>query len=334
MEQLLGLTISSFIVTAILLVPFIDFLYKIKLQRDNQQTRDMFNKHTPVFDKYNSWKVGTPFGGGLLILLVVSVWTAWAYGILGVNVKPWEVFVLFFGFIGFGLLGFYDDWKKISGVKQGFWGLRFRHKFILQWILALIIATVFYVQLQYSFIFIHGIGVINVGVFFIPFAAFVIVSFANAFNITDGLDGLATGLLVICLVAFLAINSAQLDESLGIFIAVLLGSIAAFLYFNIYKARLWLGDVGSLALGAVLAIIGLLTGKALALIIIGGFFVIEALSSLIQILSKHFRGKKVFEAAPLHLLLLKKGWEEPKVVMRAWLIGFFLAVLGVFIALL
>jgi phospho-N-acetylmuramoyl-pentapeptide-transferase len=334
MIQLLGLMLLSSLITAILLVPFIDFLYKRKLRRHKQVTRDMFDNRTPLFDKFNSWKVGTPFGGGALIILVVVIATSWAYGIFNVKSNPWEVFVIFFAFISFGILGFYDDMKKLASNGKGkFFGLRFRHKFIIQWILALIISTVFYTQLHYDFIFIHGLGQLFLGVFFIPFAAFVIVGFVNAFNITDGLDGLATGLLIICLWAFLAITSIQIDQPLGVFIAVLIGSISAFLYFNIYKARLWLGDVGSLSLGAALAVTGLLTGKAFALMIIGGVFVIEVSSSLVQLLSKKYLGRKVFPAAPLHLWLLKRGWEEPKIVMRAWLIGFLLAVLGVFIAL-
>src|SRR6185312_12223434 len=198
----------------------------------------------------------------------------------------------------------------------------FRHKFIIQWILAFIISAVFYFQLHYDFIFIHGVGQLFLGILFIPFAACVIVSFVNAFNITDGLDGLATGLLIICLISFLAISSVQSDHPLGIFILVLVGSVASFLYFNIYKARIWLGDVGSLSLGAALAVTGLLTGKAFALIIIGGVFVIEVGSSLLQLLSKKYLGRRVLPAAPLHLWLLKRGWEEPKIVMRAWLIGF------------
>lgn len=332
----MGLILSSFFMTAILLVPFIDFLYRVKMRRKQQVTKDMFNKRTPLFDKFNSWKVGTPIGGGLLIILVVVIWTAWAYGIFNIKVNPWEMFVIFFSFIGFGLLGFYDDYKKIANTKEGFFGMRFRHKFVIQWILAFIIAFVLYFQLGYNFIFIHGIGQVVLGAMFIPFAAFVIVSFVNAFNITDGLDGLASGLLLICLVAFLAINSnsALVDQPLGIFIAVLIGSVAAFLYFNIYKARIWLGDVGSLSLGAALAVIGLLTGKVFALMIIGGVFVIEVGSSLIQLLSKRFGKKKLLPAAPFHLYLQQKGWEEPKIVMRAWLIGFFLAILGVFIALI
>jgi phospho-N-acetylmuramoyl-pentapeptide-transferase len=294
----------------------------------------MFNKKTPLFDKFNQWKVGTPIGGGILIILVVVIWTSWAYGIFDIEVNPWEMFVIFFSFISFGMLGFYDDFKKLTNNKEGFFGLRFRHKFIIQWILAAIIALVFYTQLHYDFIFIHGVGKMVLGVFFVPFAAFVIVSFVNAFNITDGLDGLASGLLLICLLAFLAINSTILDQPMAIFLAVLIGSVAAFLYFNIYKARLWLGDVGSLALGAALAVIGLLTGKVFALMIIGGFFVLEAGSSLIQLLGKKYLGRRLLPAAPFHLYLQKKGWEEPKIVMRAWLIGFFLAILGVFIALI
>lgn len=333
MAKILGLIILSFFITAVLLIPFIDFLYKIKLQRQKQKTKDIFNKRTPLFDKHHAWKAGTPFGGGILIIIIVSILTLWAYGMFQMEIKPWEFFAIFFTFIGFGILGLYDDVKKIvnGGGKSAFFGLRFRHKFIIQWILAFIIATVLYTQLGYTFIFVHGVGLASIGWVFIPFAAFVIVSFANAFNIADGLDGLSSGLLLICLGAFLIITS-ELDPSLGIFIAILMGSVAAFLYFNIYRARIWLGDVGSLSLGAALGVIGLLTGKPIALAFIGGVFILEAGSSLIQILGKKFMKRKIFKASPLHLYLQEKGWEEPKIVMRAWLLGFFFAVLGLYIA--
>jgi phospho-N-acetylmuramoyl-pentapeptide-transferase len=333
MTQLLGLTLLSLVVTAILIVPFIDFLYKIKLRRQDQATVDPFNKPTPVFDKFNNWKAGTPFGGGLLIVCVTTVIFLWSFGILDVQANPIEIFAILFTFISFGLLGLYDDGKKLSnGAKVPFFGLRLRYKFILQWILALVPATVLYTHLGYSFLFIRGIGLTDIGFLYIPFAAFVIVSFANAFNITDGLDGLAPGLMLIALVSFLAISYASVDQSLGIFVAVLMGSIAAFLYFNIYKARIWLGDVGSMSLGASLAITGLLTGKTLAIVVIGGVFVLEVGSSLIQLLGKKFLHRKIFPVAPLHLYFLKKGWNEPKIVMRAWLLGAFFAILGLYIA--
>jgi phospho-N-acetylmuramoyl-pentapeptide-transferase len=336
MAALLGLTILSFFISIILFVPFIDFLYRAKLRRQHQETRDLFNNRTPIFDKFHRFKAGTPVGGGILIIVLTCVLTIWSYGILNVPTKAWEMFVIFFSIITFGALGMLDDWKKIAdpGQKNVFFGLRFRHKFIIQWILALIIATVFYFELGYSFIYLHGIGLISIGVLFIPFAAFVIVSFVNAVNITDGLDGLSSGLLVICLVGFLAINSQQIDKSLGVFISILLGSVMAFLYFNIYKARIWLGDVGSLALGASLAVIGLLTGKTITIGVIGGVFIVEIASSLLQILSKKYLKKKLFPAAPFHLYLQQRGWEEPKIVMRAWLVGILFAVLGVYLAFL
>jgi phospho-N-acetylmuramoyl-pentapeptide-transferase len=334
MATMLGLAILSCFISLILFVPFIDFLYRVKLRRVKQVTLDPFNKRTPLFDKYHEWKVGTPFGGGILIILLVTVLSLWAYGILGTHVRGWELFVLLFSFISFGALGFYDDFKKLAldSSNSTFFGLRIRHKFIIQWVLAFIIAFIFYFQLGYNFVFIHGFGKLPVGFLFIPFAAFVIVAFANATNITDGLDGLAAGNLLICLIAFMVISVTQLEQGLGIFIAVLVGSLTAFLYFNIYRARLWMGDVGSLSLGAVLAVVGLLTGKTLTLGVIGGVFVIEVGSSMLQMLSKKFLGRKLFPVAPFHLYLQKRGWEEPKIVMRAWLIGFMFAVIGVYLA--
>ncbi len=333
MAQLLGFIILSCFISVILFIPFIDFLYRVKMRRQYQITRDPFNNTTPFFDKSNQWKVGTPFGGGILIILIVTTLSLWAYGILGITTKGWELFALFFAFISFGMLGLYDDLKKlVKKEAASFFGLRFRYKFLIQWILAFIIAIVLYAALGYNFIYLHGFGLIKLGWLFVPFAAFVIVSFVNAANITDGLDGLATGLMIICLVAFLTIAFSQLDQGLGIFIAILIGALAAFLYFNIYKARIWMGDVGSLSLGAALAVIGLLTGKTLAIVVIGGVFLIEVASSLIQMLSKRFLGRKVFPVAPMHLYLLKRGWEEPKIVMRLWLIGLLFAVLGLYLA--
>lgn len=337
MAQLLGLTLLSLFITLILIIPFIDFLYKVKLRRQNQTTVDPFNKPTPLFDKFNQWKVGTPFGGGLLIILVTTILFLWSFGMLKISIHPWELLVILFTFVSFGLLGLYDDAKKLVGggdKKFAFFGLRFRYKFLVQVVLALVPATILYSQLGYSFLFIRGIGLTDIGFLYIPFAAFVIVSFANAFNIADGLDGLASGLLIIALVSFLAISYSNLDQGLGAFIAILMGSVAAFLYFNIYKARIWLGDVGSMSLGASLAIIGLLTGRTLAVAVIGGVFVLEVGSSLIQLFSKKFFGRRILPVSPLHLYFLKKGWDEPKVVMRAWLLGSFFAILGLYLALL
>ena len=333
MAQLLGLLLLSFFMTSILLVPFIDVLYKFRFRRQKQETKDVFNKPTPIFDKYHGGKVGTPVGGGILIIGVVVILTLWAYGLLGLKVKPWELFVLLFSFVSFGILGFYDDMKKMFNNKESFFGLRFRHKLIIQIILATIIGIIFYLKLGFDFVFIHWLGQINIGPLFIPLTVFVIVAFANAANITDGLDGLASGVLVICLAAFWVVSATLIDQTLGIFIALWIGSLIAFSYFNVYPARIWLGDVGSLSFGATLAVVGLLTGKIIAVAVVGGVFVIEAASSLIQLSSKRWLGKKIFKVAPFHLLLQSIGWEEPKIVMRAWLAGVVFAIFGLWLAL-
>lgn len=334
MVQLLGLLLLSFFITSILIVPFIDYLYKIKLRRKKQVTRDPFNKKTPIFDKHHAWKAGTPVGGGIMVILVVAVLSLWSFGLLGITPNIRELIVILFAFISFGLLGFYDDVKKTFGFKGGFFGLRMRYKFALQWVLGFAIGAFFYFVLGYNFIYIPFLGPILLGPIFIFLVALIIVSFANAFNITDGLDGLAGGLLMIALTAFWIVAGQILDQTLAIFIALWVGSLIAFLYFNVYPARIWMGDVGSLAFGAALAVVGLLTGKMFALAVIGGVFVTEVFSSASQLLSKKFFGKKLFYVAPLHLWFQEKGWEEPKVVMRFWLAGILLAIFGLWVAFL
>ena len=174
----------------------------------------------------------------------------------------------------------------------------------------------------------------KVGWLFMPIASFIIVSFANAVNIADGLDGLATGVLMISLFAVWYLSASILDTPLSIFLALWIGSTIAFLYFNVFLARIMLGDVGSLSFGATLAVVGLLLGKIMAIVIVGGIFIVEITSSLLQLLSKKFRKKKLFPVAPAHLWLQLKGWEEPKIVMRAWLAGIMLAVFGLWLALI
>jgi phospho-N-acetylmuramoyl-pentapeptide-transferase len=165
-------------------------------------------------------------------------------------------------------------------------------------------------------------------------AAFVIVAFSNACNISDGFDGLSSGLLAISLFALLALASADLNLTLASFIGIWIGSLFAFLYFNVYPARIYLGDAGSLSFGATLAVIGLLSGKILALGIIGGVYVLIVGSSALQIFWKRFFGKKLFPLAPLHMYLRFIGWEEPKIVLRLWLVAAIFAIFGLWLALL
>lgn len=340
----LGLLIFSFITTSIFIVPFINTLYRLKFQRARQKTRDAFGKLTPIFDMFHRQKAGVPVGGGLLVILVVSILFALLLPLTNLFGIPMtvvygnyqaEVNILFFTFLSFGLLGLYDDIQKFFNFeKSGFFGLRLRQKLVLQIILATIISLMLYFNLGISFLYIPFIGTFQLGWAYIPFAVFTIVAFTNAVNITDGLDGLASGILMISLFGLWFLSASILDVPLSMFLALWIGSLISFLYFNVYPARMFMGDVGALAFGATLAVVGLLLGKVIALGVIGFIFVFEIASSLLQLLSKKFFKRKLFPAAPFHLWLQKHGWEEPKIVQRAWLVQIMLTLFGVWLAVI
>ena len=339
----LGLIIFSFLINSLLVVPFINLLYKLRLTRGKEAPK---KGKVPLFDKLHDIKAGTPVGGGNLIIFVVAVLFAVLFPVakrLGVYIQSsydlnGELFVMFFTFVSFGLLGLFDDLLKVFGKPTkgllGMWvGLRRWQKFGLQCILALIIGYTLYSTLGIHIVHIPLLNITyDLGIWYVPFSAFVIISFSNAFNITDGLDGLASGLLLICLGAFGIIAAGQLDTPLSLFIALWLGGLIAFLYFNIYPARIFLGDAGAMSFGAMLAVIGLLTGSIVALVVIGGIFVIEIASSAIQIFGWRVLKRPIFPLAPIHHALLAMGWEEPKIVMRAWLFGVMLAIFGLWLA--
>lgn len=339
----LGNVIISFIATSLLIVPFINMLYRIKFQRQKQTTIDALGKRSPIFDRFHQHKAGTPVGGGALIIAVVALLSPivlWLMQMSGFPILPVyplkpEVVILFFTLLSFGALGLYDDAKKFFGFEKAkFFGMRLIHKFTLQWILGFAIAFMLYNWLGISFLHIPFLGTLNLGWVYVPFAAFTIVSFANAVNITDGLDGLAAGILMICLFGFWILSASILDTPLSVFISLWIGSLIAFLYFNVNPARIWMGDVGALAFGATLAVVGLLLGKTVGLVVIGGLFFVEVLTSGMQLLSKAIMKKKIFPVAPFHLYLQYIGWEEPKIVARAWLAGLILTLIGLWISLL
>lgn len=337
----LGLLIVSFIITSLTIVPFIDMLYRLKFQRQKQVTLDAMGNRNSIFDKFHQHKAGTPVGGGLLVILVVTALFAVMFFLMNlsgrniVRVYPLarEIGIIFFTFLSFGALGLYDDIKKFFGFKKSkLFGLKLSHKFIVQWILAFIIAFLLHNWLGISFLHIPFLGIVKLGWLYVPFAALTIVSFTNAVNITDGLDGLAAGVLAICLFGFWILSASILDTPLSMFISLWIGSLIAFLYFNVHPARIFMGDVGALAFGATLAVAGLLLGKAIGLVVIGGIFFVEVLTSGIQLLSKRFLGRKYFPVAPFHLYLQQMGWEESKIVMRAWLAGIILTIIGLWIS--
>lgn len=339
----LGLVLFSFLITSLLVVPFINLLYKLHLTRRSEAPR---SGKVPLFDKLHDKKAGTPVGGGILIIFIVSILFILLFPFasrMGVYIRSFhdfktEIFMILFSFISFGILGLYDDLVKIFGRPKtgtlGLWfGLTRRQKFILQWILAFIVSFILYRNLGIHILHIPLFDVVyDLGIFYIFFASLIIVAFTNAFNITDGLDGLSTGLLIIYLIAFGTIAASSLDTPLISFISLWLGSLLAFGYFNIWPARIHLGDAGALSFGAMLAVIGLLTGSLVSFLIIGGLFLIEIASSALQIFGWKVFKKPFLPLAPLHNTFLAKGWEEPKIVMRAWLAGLILAIFGLWLA--
>ncbi len=343
MGLLLGVLLFSWFLNSFLYIPFIRLLYQWRFQRLRQKTRDAFNKRTPIFDRFHKHKAGTPVGGGLLIILSTTIlfplmlvlmryfWVP----ITAVYPMRSEIKILLFTFLSFGLLGLVDDMKKtFLWARSGFFGLRLRHKLLLEIVLATIISFWLVHELKIDIFYIPLLGVLRMGWWYIPFAVLVIIAFSNAFNITDGLDGLASGVLMIALMAFWIISASILDTPLSLFIALWLGGVIAFLYFNIFPARIFLGDVGALSFGATLAVVGLILGKAPVLAVVGAVFVIEVASSFVQLMSRRFLGRKMFAAAPFHLWLQHNGWSEPKIVMRFWILSIVFAVFGLWIAFL
>ena len=198
---------TSFIINLIFIIPFINLLYKLKFQRGKQETKDAFDKRTPIFDSFHKAKVGTPVGGGLMLvvttlilfLLFSFIFTALKVPVISnfgqvIN----EIKIILFTFVFFSFLGLYDDISKILFLQKGsFFGLRLRHKLFIEIALALVVSFWIFKDLKVDFINIPFFGIMHLGWFYILFAAFVIVAFANAVNITDGLDGLASGSLAV-----------------------------------------------------------------------------------------------------------------------------------------
>ncbi len=281
-------------------------------------------------------KMGTPTMGGVMILLPVTLVTLLlnAASLIGMPVSGRSVLLPLLALWAFGTLGAVDDWEGIRGPRRGL-GMRIRTKFLFQIVLALGIAFALKYLLQVPEMFWPGIkDPIPLGNFYIPLATFIIVGMSNAVNFTDGLDGLAGLISATAFAAYGGIALLQEQTFLARFCFTLVGAIFGFLWFNVHPAELFMGDTGSLALGAVLGVVALMTGQWLLLPIIAIIPVSEALSDVIQIAYfKRTKGKRLFRMAPLHHHFELGGWSETQVVQRFWLIGLLFAMLGVALAL-
>jgi phospho-N-acetylmuramoyl-pentapeptide-transferase len=285
-------------------------------------------------------KTGTPTMGGMLIILSIGVsvllWQDWN------NTYTW---ILLGATLGFGLIGFVDDYLKVFKKKQR--GLRAGFKFSGQTVVSLaVVVLLFAVRNEHTtllYVPFLKTPVVDLSYWYIPFAVLLLVGFSNAINLTDGLDGLATGLVIMVGItfgvlsylagradyaAYLQIPFIEQSWEISVYSLALVGAAVGFLWFNAHPAEVMMGDTGSLSLGGVVGVIALIIKKEILLLVVGGVFVIEVLSVVIQVVSFKLTQKRVFRMAPLHHHFELMGWSESKVVIRFWILGGLFAILS------
>ncbi len=286
-------------------------------------------------------KAGTPTMGGILILFAVTVST-----LFWMNLTNWYVWILLLVTIGYGAVGFFDDYLML--IKKRNKGLSARNKFLLQTVIATAAGLLIYFSPNFNTLvtvpFFKMISP-DLGWGYILFAMLVIVGTSNAVNLTDGLDGLATGPMIIASVTYMLFayvgghvkiaDYLQISYVVGsgevtIFCGILAGACLGFLWFNTYPAQVFMGDVGALALGGAIGTVAVITKQEILLMLVGGIFVIEALSVIFQVgFFKMTNGRRIFRMAPLHHHFELKGWAEPKVIVRFWIIAIGLALISI-----
>jgi len=281
-------------------------------------------------------KMGTPTMGGVLVVLPVILITILlnASSLIGITILGRSIIVPLGTMILFAVLGAVDDWAGLRGERKAK-GLRARTKFLIEWIFALGIAGVLKYVLLMPDMFLPGVsGTIPLGIWYIPLAAFVIVAFSNAVNLSDGLDGLAGLISATCFATYGGIALFQGQVFLARFCFTIVGAVFGFLWFNVHPALLFMGDTGSLALGAALAVVALMTGQWPLLPIIAIIPTSITLSVVLQVAYfKWTGGRRLFKMAPLHHHFELSGWSETQVVQRFWLIGLLFAMIGVALAI-
>jgi phospho-N-acetylmuramoyl-pentapeptide-transferase len=328
----------SFIVAMSLTPLLTHFLYKYKIGKQIRAESD-----TPVFTALHKKKAGTPTMGGLLIWIVVPL-LAIIFGVFSyifnssifnsVDFLNKSTYLTIGMLVLAGVVGAIDDLMGVFRIGPKGGGLGIKERILLYTFVAVVGAFWFYFKLERDMIHIPAVGDFFIGIWYIPLFIFVIVATSFSLNETDGLDGLAGGVVLPAFGVFGAIAFAQGNTELAMFCAAIIGVLLAFLWFNVHPARFIMGDTGSMALGVTLGVVAMLTNSFLILPIVGFILVVESASVIIQLTSKKFRKKKVFLSAPIHHHFEALGWPECKVTMRFWIIAWVMAAIGLVIGLM
>lgn len=315
---------------AMLLTPiYTTFAYKYKWWKRSRSV-DVTGKKATVFHKLHGAKLSKNIPTMAGIIFVVST----ALITLAGNLERTQTWLPLAAMLGAGLVGLLDDILNIKST-GGVAGLRAKTKSFLIFLVSLTGGWWFFDKLDVTAITVPFIGQVTLGWLIVPLFILVVISAANAVNISDGLDGLAGGLSVIAFSTYAFIALMEGEAGIAAFCMTIVGALLSYTWFNIYPARFFMGDSGSFALGTALGVIAMLTDTVLLLPIIGFVFVVEAGSSMVQILSKRLRnGKKIFKIAPIHHHFEASGWPETKVTMRFWLIGVMSSIVGLILYLL
>ena len=328
----------AFFVTLIITPLWTKVLYKYKLGKGVIR-----ESNAPIFSELHKKKIGIPTMGGAVIwvtviVLTIGLWLiskfypATPFGNINFLSRG-QTWVPFAALIVAALVGLLDDFLGVLRIGPGGGGLRMRDRLIMYALVGAGGAWWFYTKLGWDFINIPFLGDWTIGWLYIPFFIFIIMASAFSANETDGLDGLVAGVFLTMFGAYAAIAFDQGRMDLVVFLAAIMGSLVAFLWFNIYPARFFMGDTGSMSLGVTIGVVAMLTNTPILLIPIATIFIMESGSVLIQLTSKRFRGKKIFLSTPVHHHFEALGWPETQVTMRFWTISVVGAIIGLIIFL-
>ena len=322
------LSVGAFLLAMLLTPLYTYFAYRYKFWK-KQRTTSTLGEKLEVFTKLhaNKFTRNIPTMAGVIGIVSITVIT------LCFNWDRAQTWLPLAALLGGGIVGLLDDIINIRGQGSGVAGLRSSFKFVMVILMSLVLGWFFYAKLGYTSVHIPFAGDIMLGVWIVPLFVLAVVSTGNAVNISDGLDGLAGGLLAVSYMVFGMIALLQGHLMIAGFCFTVVGALLSYLWFNIYPARFFMGDVGSFAFGTSLGVVAMLTNTLFLLPIVGIIFVIEAGSSLIQIIAKRFFHRRVFISAPIHHHLEAKGWPEVKVTMRFWVIACVAGFIGLLLAL-